>query len=173
MPPGTTPQSFGSLSDAGPLAAGLPGDLSPTASARLGLRFRSLGPLEDSYQICSPPLQHWDPHLYWRDIKYNLWFVIFPLGVSDIDIIISSPKTTRTCWIVFWWFWTKTNNTAQGVKDHYLYPVRYWTRVTVEVGNDDCLQQTGYHQSQANREENIWRQIDERVSMLLTSQSKQ
>jgi hypothetical protein len=40
----------------------------------------------------------------------------------------------------------------------------------VEVGDEDCLQQAGNHQSQAEGEENIWGNID--VSVLVTFQFK-
>ena len=41
------------------------------------------------------------------------------------------------------------------------------------MGDEDCLQQAGNHQSQAEGEENIWGYIDESVSVLVTFQFKQ
>lgn len=73
-------------------------------------------------------------------------------------------KTTYKLFTWNIWFFSllrQTNKNAQDLQNKHTDPVRdrrAVSRAAQQIGDEDSLHQTGNHQSQAEREEDIWKQ---------------
>lgn len=81
-------------------------------------------------------------------ITCQVWHITFCCRILDDCIVLHMPG-----------LWREPHQSAQNMKNKHADPVRKWRAVSgavQQVGNEDGLQETSHHQSQAHRQENIW-----------------